>query len=37
MKNNFDRNKGKAIDFVIDSVLEVDIEIPRNIKGSNKI
>ncbi len=37
MKVNYDRNKSKAIDFVIDGVLDVDISIPQVLKGSNKV
>lgn len=37
MKISFEKNKSKAIDFVIDSVLDVDNTIPQVIKGCNKI
>ena len=35
IQNDYKQNKDKVIDFLIDNVLFVQLEIPQNIKGRN--
>ncbi len=35
--HQYESNKNKAIDYIVNSILEVDMSIPQVLKGSTKI